>query len=305
MDSIGGKVVCSLKSAAKGIMLCLILCAASAAWADFIVANPVTSATQNYTWKYVGSKNAQWDQNNSWQNDLIGNPSNSKIPGVSTYEPFYFDDAGNVSEQKTDGNCVNGWNLRMGLFNGTTNTISKLGKLQGGQSMWISVDATSQLIISAWGAGNVDNASNSGNAQMTFNVASADGIKFNCNFEKSGARVDFHYYFTGAGSVDYKKVNIGNHYIKRADVALSHPAAKALLYKKLISFSNGSGTFNSASDTVVYVDGVPNNFSAGALPTSVAITTSDKVGTCQLVQTEVVSENGVYLYYVDGPVEDL
>ena len=35
MDSIGGKVVCSIKGAVtRGIMLCLILCAATQAWAD-------------------------------------------------------------------------------------------------------------------------------------------------------------------------------------------------------------------------------------------------------------------------------
>ena len=291
------------------LALFMAVFATSHAWAVFTMTNPVTGENQSYTWKYVGTDGV-WNSKDNWQNSDGGNPTQDKGAGIhgGPYDAFYFDNAGVVTAPGTDINvdAVEGWNLRIGVYNGTTAKISKLEKIAGGSGgdRWISVDSTSKLIISR-GTGQITN-----DKAMKYYVAAAGGIVFTNDFTSAGgaAGCDIYYHLAGAGSVVYKDLGVCNHYIKRADVTLTHPNTKQRRYKKLVSFTSSTKTFKTASDSVVYVDGTATTFSAQDLPTAVSITTADNVvGTCELVQRndnptgDDGEGNGVYLYYIDGP----
>ena len=301
-------MVLSFNLALKGVVLGLALCASTRVRADFTMTNPVTGENQSYTWKYVGTDSV-WNSKSNWQKSDGANPTVDKGAGIhgGPYEPFYFDNAGVVTAPGTDINvdAVEGWNLRIGVYNGTTAIISKLEKIAGGSAgdRWISVDSTSKLIISR-GTGQITN-----DKAMKYYVAAAGGIVFTNDFTSAGgaAGCDIYYNLAGAGSVVYKDLGVCNHYIKRADVTLTHPNTKRISYKKLVSFTSSTKTFKTASDSKVYVDGTATSFPEGNLPTAVSITTASNVGTCQLVQRndnptgDDGEGNGVYLYYIDGP----
>ena len=303
MDSIGGKVVCSFNLALKGVVLGLALCASTRAWANFTMTNPVTGESENYTWKFTGTDS--WNGINYWRNSNGDKPSN--VPGKNSsgcWDPILVDGSvegvANISASASD--CqIEGWNLRLGLYNGANVTFGQLNKYQnGGAKMWITVDETSRLTIAFPNKGNM-----SGNAKIQLSVAGANGITWSTNLEAAGgANNTFEYYLKGAGSVSYKEVKSPNHTIKRADVTLSHAGSKERKSKTLVSFTRSTQRFQT-SDTMIYViDGSVTNIVSFAgvanIPDSVTITTADRVGTCQLVQ----ESTGVKLYYIDGPVEE-
>lgn len=303
MDSIGGKAVLSFNLALKGVVLGLALCASTRAWADFTMTNPVTGEPESYTWKYVGTDGV-WNSKGNWEDSAGSNPTGDKGVGIhgGSYDPFYFDNAGVVTAPGTnkDADVVEGWNLRIGVYNGTTARIARLQKIAGGQQRWISVDSTSKLTIGR-GDGQFTNAAN-----VNYYVAAAEGIVFTNDFSSLGGGTAFNIYYNlaGAGSVVYQNLGVCSHYIKRADVTLSHAGPKERKSKTLVSFTRSTQRFQT-SDTMIYViDGsVTNTVSlAGVanIPDSVTITTADRVGTCQLVQ----ESTGVKLYYIDGPVEE-
>ena len=183
----------------KKIMLFAVLfafAAAETARANFERTNPVTGETESYTWKFVGSNNT-WNGTGYWQNSDGNNPS--AVPaktGDNVWDPILFDnnDPGNTININA-GMSVEGWNLRMGLYNGATIQLNKLVKLQGGVVRWITVDKDSQLTI----AGFNTSKGNLGNTTK-FYVARNNGITWTTDFAMSDGSDSGHvseYYFTG------------------------------------------------------------------------------------------------------------
>lgn len=292
MDSIGGKVMCSIKGAVtRGIMLCLILCAATQAWAEDAATqktNPVTGDTETYTYYFTGTIDGNWSDARNWDSRVI--------PGLTgNYVPFVFDGKYCTSKAITvpAESKVEGWDLRMGLYNGVDVTINQLFKYQDG--CWVTVDTTSKLKIEALGSGNFAN-------DIDFYVAAPSGIVYNVDFGKGG---NYRYHFVGQGSVAYKALTGGTHTIKQADVILSG-GEKAVRSKTLVSFTSSTKAFiadarikrrNSSGadlDNDILVAGVN---STGAT----TLTTNDKVGKCEFVQTSTA----IVLYWVDGDPSEL
>ena len=271
--------------------------AAETAQADFAKTNPVTGETESYTWKFVGTDT--WNGTGYWQDSDGNNPS--KVPaksGDDTWEPILFDGSGiNINA----GMSVEGWNLRMGVYNGATIQLNNFVKYQGDTTMWMTVDETSQLTIGGFGKGNIAD-----NQVIKLSSAKASGIAWNVNLESTGnANNTFEYYLKGAGSVSYQAVSAANHKIKRADVTLSG-GAKQVQSKTLVSFTSSSKTF-TAEATIKRLDSNGDNLDSdvvlGTVNTtgSTTLTTGDDVGACELVKTST----GIVLYWVDGDPADL
>ena len=143
-----------IRKAVRTIALVLAICATGGAWADFEKENPVTGETENYTWKFVGTDT--WNDNSKWENSSGGNPSEGGIPAKSSgggvWDPILFD--GNTINIDASMS-VEGWNLRMGLYNGASVTMKTFVKYQGDTTMWMTVDDLSQLTIRGFGGGNI------------------------------------------------------------------------------------------------------------------------------------------------------
>jgi lysophospholipase L1-like esterase len=281
----------------------LALCATTSAWADFAKTNPVTGETENYTWKFTGTDT--WNGTGNWQNSSGANPSGTPAKsGENTWDPILFDnnDPGNTININADMS-VEGWNLRMGLYNGANVTMNNFVKYQGGTTMWMTVDESSQLTIGGFGGGNITDGQ-----AIKLSVAKANGITWNVNLTSGNANNTFEYYLKGAGSVSYQAVSAANHKIKMADVSLSGTSQVAS--KTLVSFTSTTKTFTADaiikvkdSGTLVkrgYVGSVRQSNAAIASTTS-TLTTSDAVGSCEIVQCS----DGVVLFYVDGSASEV
>ena len=267
----------------KRLALALCLATPIVSWADAITAvNPVTGASDTYTYKYVGTEGtwtaADWE-------DADGNPP-AAVPQLSGEQPEVWDSL-LISGDKSVTAEVEGWTLDLGLFDGANLTMSTLHKFGGGCS--IKVDSTSKLTISALGTKTF-------NGDINYYVAAPEGITYGCDYGKNGT---FYYYFTGDGSVAYQNLTGGNHTIKAADITLSAPAEKTLETKTLVSFSNQPSFGVDAAITIKDSVGTVVNtvYSLGSVTaTAPSITTADPVGSYEFVKTA----SGIVLYYVDG-----
>ena len=270
--------------------------AGGAARADFAMTNPVTGEQESYTWKFVGTD--IWNGTGYWQDSSGANPSGVPAKtGSNRWEPILFDGSAiNINADMS----VEGWNLRLGLYNGAKVRLNNLVKWQGGTTMWATVDENSKFTVNNFKKGVVGNTG----AIIKFCVARSDGIEFTSEFSASndqGATVE--YYLTGDGSVKYAALKAANHKIRRADVTLSG-GAKAVKSKTLVSFTSTTKTF-TADATVVIKDSEGNAIKSVQLTSLVdndtTLTVDHNVcGDCQLVKTAT----GVLLYYVDGTYSD-
>lgn len=261
------------------------------AMADFAKTNPVTGETENYTWKFVGTDT--WNGTGYWQNSDGNNPTG--VPGKSgegNFEPFFFDGS---TVSINAGMSVEGWDLRMGLFNGATLTMNNLQKFQDG-TMWVTVDESSKLTITA-----NKNDKYEGDALNLYSARGA-GIEWTCALSNAGGTgLPFNYYLAGHGTVAFTTITAANcsHTIKRADVTLSEVASsKTVRSKTLVSFTSSTSTFLAdATIKVKNADGTANRDVAlsSVTPTTSTLTESGNVGDCELVQTST----GILLYYVD------
>ena len=261
------------------------------AWAGFDMTNPVTGDTETYTYKYVG-QSSTWTAAD-WQNDAdpVANPDNDpQTPGSNVWDPLLIDGAYTLTAPTLEG-----WAIRLGLYNGAQVTVPTLNKIQAGTTMWFTVDATSKLTLSLPGTGHLGD-----NQNVNFYVAAPQGLVFNSNFATSQNDTDtFNYYLAGNGSVSYQAISAGSHVIKQADVALSGTSQVAS--KTLVSFTSTTKTFTADAAIKVYgIDGeteVETVYLATVNTTGeTTLTTSDPVGTVELVKTST----GIDLYYVDG-----
>lgn len=294
-DKNRGAEVCGMiqkltKATTRLLAILFAVFATSGAWADFAKTNPVTGETENYTWKFVGTDT--WDGTGYWQNSSGANPSGTpaKTSG-NTWDPILFDgDTININASMS----VEGWNLRMGLYNGANVTMNTFVKYQGDTTMWMTVDETSQLTIGGFGGGNI-----TANQAIKLSVAKANGITWNVNLTSGNANNTFEYYLKGAGSVSYQAVSAANHKIKMADVTLTGNA-KSVQSKTLVTFTSSSKIFTAdATIKVLNADGdlVVSKW-LGTVNTTgtTTLTPANKVGACELVQTAT----GILLYYVEG-----
>ena len=276
--------------ASRLLVLALGLGLASTAWADFQKTNPVTGEAENYTWKFVGTDT--WDGTGYWKNSSDANPSGVPAKsGGNTWDPILF-----------DGNTINivasmsveGWNLRLGLYNGANVRLNSFVKWQGGTTMWVTVDDTSKFTVGAFGKGNIAD-----NQVLKCSTTRENGIEWLVNLESTGnANNTFEYYLAGAGSVSYQSVSAANHKIKMADVTVSGKKAKSLKHKTIVSFTSSSKTFTA--DATIKIKNssgtVLGSKSLSKMATASTLTTASPVGTCELVQTST----GIDLYWVDG-----
>ena len=261
-----------------------------AAMAEIQKTNPVTGETENYTWKFVGTDT--WNGTGNWQDSSSANPSGTPAKsGENTWDPILFD--GNTININASMS-VEGWNLRMGLYNGANVTMNTFVKYQGDTTMWMTVDESSQLTIGGFGGGNI-----TANQVIKLSVAKANGITWNVDLTSGNANNTFEYYLKGAGSVSYQAVSAANHKIKMADVALT--GTSQVSHKTLVSFTSAPTFTADASIKVLNGSTVVATKALTAVNTTATLTTDNAVGTCELVQTST----GIDLYWVDGDPANL
>ena len=282
------------RGAMRLIILTLGLGLLPSAWADFTKTNPVTGETETYTWKFVGTDT--WNGSQYWQDSTGANPADGGVPaktsGGDIWDPILFD-GDNISIAASMS--VEGWNLRLGLYNGANVRLNTFPKWQGDTDMWVTVDGTSKFTVGGFGGGNLAD-----NKIIKCSTSREGGIEWLVNLATGNntANNTFEYYLAGSGSVSYQAVSAANHKIKMADVTLSG-GEKSVRSKTLVSFTSSSRTFTAdatikvlANDVVVGSDLLVSVNTTG----STTLTTSDRVGACELVQTST----GIILYYVEG-----
>lgn len=282
-----------LRSVFRSVVLVCATALGLGAWADFAMTNPVTGNAENYTWKFTGTDT--WDNVAYWQNSDGANPS--AVPGKSgsnVWAPILFD-GNNISINATLS--VEGWNLRVGLYNGARITLNNLVKWQGDTTMWVTVDENSKLSIPGFKKGVIGQSGQ----KIELYVAGENGIEFTSELGTSNDQgATFGYYLKGTGSVKYAAVTAANHQIRQADITMTGGAAE-VKSKTLVSFTSCNKTF-TANATVKVKDA--NGKVVRTVPLSrvkaneTTLTANDIPGSCELVQTAT----GILLYYVDGEI---
>lgn len=274
----------------------------------FTKANPVTGANTTFTWAFTGS-NGNWGALGNWVKASGDNPTAlPETPGSNNWDPILFDSV-NMPDSATkqisrsgtfSGGTydVEGWNLRIGVFNGVTVTIKNLKYWTGGLGNYAFVDATSKLKISGVSTANW-------NSQLVqYFVAAKDGIEYTCAVPANGTNTrlapTIEYYLTGDGSVSYQAINKhSTHKICQADIQLSAESdGKYVTRKPLVTWtSTANATFAapSASIEVTTAAGATTTTTLTSILGSPTLTSANEVGSCELVQTTT----GVYLYWVD------
>ena len=256
--------------------------------------NPVTGETETYTWKFVGTDT--WNGSQYWEDSTGANPADGGVPaktsGGDIWDPILFD-GNNISIAASMS--VEGWNLRLGLYNGANVRLNTFPKWQGDTDMWVTVDGTSKFTVGGFGGGNLAD-----NKIIKCSTSRENGIEWLVNLASNGtANNTFEYYLAGSGSVSYQAVSAANHKIKMADVTLSG-GEKSVQSKTLVSFTSSSKTFTADATIKVLADSavVGSDYLVTVNTTgTTTLTTADRVGACELVQTST----GIVLYYVDGP----
>ena len=260
--------------------------AAGGAWASIEMTNPVTGQKESYVNTFTGGTDGtatEWNDTANWD------------PAV---KPFI--SGGNYNASLVDGKTastetsIDGWALQVGAYNDAHVTWKSLGKIQGNSTMRLTVDGTSSITINGWGGGNLGN---SGYA-LNYYVAAANGVAWKADISNATKdELTMNYYLAGNGSVSYKRLEKCSHVIKAADVTLS--GTSRVEPKTLVSFTSTTKTFTADAAIKVYdTDGTTlvETVNLAEVKAAATLTTSDPVGSCELVQTST----GIVLYYVDG-----
>jgi len=252
----------------------------------------VFRGTKDATWEtlgdwYVASSN-RWASysgtiapakanSNQWAPVLVDGDFVKLTPGSDGYKEVFAQE-------------LEGWNLRLGLFNGVRVTVGSLTKVQGGSS-WFMVDDSSQLVIA--GRGNGNNGDN-----VSFYVAAKDGITFKTDFKfnQNGANT-VYYSLAGDGSVMYENgVTTGTHIINRVKLPVGNPQSKLkkLITRKLVSFGSktaGNVAFDLSQATVTSLDATLPMEAYEPTEEAPPLTTAERFGKYQLTQ----EADGVYI----------
>jgi len=262
--------------------------------------NPVTGETEIYDNGFDSEESSEWNSAGNWTLK-----ESDKVPFVSSgnYDPALVD--GKTVSTTT---AIDGWTLRVGAYNGASVTWSGgITKIQAGTvGCWLTADETSSITIASF-AGNQLEGSDS--APFKLSSANAGGITWSAGFASANnTTLPFWYYLKGAGTVVYGgDITVANaQVIKMADVTLSGNG-KSVQSKTLVTFGSGTTKTFTADATIKRLNSSGTDLNNDAHVTTVnatgatTLTTSDDVGTCELVQTST----GVVLYYVDGDPADV
>ncbi len=269
------------KATTRLLAILFAMFATTGAWAATDKTNPVTGENQSYTYNYTGS--GAWTASD-WS------PTPSNVPqasGSGVWDSLLID--GNLTV--TAPSHVEGWSFRIGLFGGAKLTVPYIRYWNG--TAYAVVDEGSKLTIKTI------NTQDNWNATVNYYVAAAGGVTYECAFNPTvTAAAIYNYNLKGAGSVVYENaVSSGSHVIKQADVTLS--GTSEVVPKPLVSFTSSSTTFTADAAIKVYgTDGTTlvETVNLAEVKAAATLTTSDPVGSCEIVQTST----GIVLYYVDG-----
>jgi len=274
--------------------------AAGGAWASIEMTNPVTGQKETYVNTFTGGTDGtdtEWNDSSNWDTSVT--------PFVSgDYNASLVD--GKTASTST---AIDGYTLRVGAYNGAAVTWSGgITKIQAGTAgCWLTADATSSITLAF--NGNSKQLEGSSTYPLKLSSAKAGGITWTSGLANAGnTSLPFWYYLKGAGTVVYGgDITVANaQVIKMADVTLSGNA-KSVQPKTLVSFGSGT-TMTFTADAAIKVYGTDGttlattvNLATVNTTGSTTLTTSDPVGTVELVQTST----GVVLYYVDGDPADV
>lgn len=261
--------------------------------------NPVTGEYIGFNNVFRGTEDANWATSGNWYTGNDGawvqwSGTAPMLPNTADggFNPTLIagDMIGEASRREITLATMEGWNPRLGLYNGVNVTVATLNKIQRDAPSYIMVDATSKLTIAA--------PSNSKSDPIDLAVASEGGITWSSAFSAGNA---LSYYFTGAGSVNFAAgVTGGTHTIKRFDLTIGDATQpgmqRGIVSKKLVAFgATSSRTFTIAADAVVGI------FDSDRYPLAVAakspvdaLSGNEDLGTYYIVQTE----DGVYVKYI-------
>jgi len=259
--------------------------------------NPVTDAEASFAYLFAGETDGEWSKVDNWSRydsalrrwvPLTGAQRPFLPQGL--WDPAVVDGAWIGSEGSRNvrlTGSMEGWTLRLALFNCATVTVDNVNKFQcSGGGQWLWVDATSKLtFLNFDGTGNSDGV-------MSFSVASSNGITF---VKTPSADTTYHYYLKDDGSVCYQaSVNLAKHAIRHVEFTLSEAGlGRAVRSKRLVAFAGASGVCATNGATVVVRD--PLSSAQGAVLKSAPVTADDPLGTC----TIETCADGVWLSYVD------
>lgn len=275
--------------------LCCVLTTGLSAWADTTKTNPVTGETETYA--NVFTDGTEWNDAANWDT--------STTPFISgNYDPALVD-----GKTVSTSTAIDGYQLRVGAYNGASVVWNGgITKIQGSTTgCWLTAADTSKITIASFAGNQLEN--NDHDVVFKLTSANAGGITWSSGLSSTSGyqNLEFQYYLGGNGSVVYGgDVTVNNpQIIKQADITLSGTSQVAS--KTLVTFGPGT-TKTFAADAIIklkdsgtlirrrYVGTVRQSGAAIASTTS-NLTTSDDVGSCEIVQ----ATDGIVLYYVDGP----
>ena len=229
--------------------------------ASSVRVNPVTGADVTFGNAFFGTTDGAWGEKGNWK--IVSN--NRWVAYAAEYPPAYtssgqwgsnlFDgdlmavaaDANGYKNVTTGETALEGWALKVGLFNHARVSINQVVKVQG--ETWYIVDATSQLVL---GTNNRDGDQGStGDVKMY--VAAANGIIFTSDYNYYGAGT-ISYYFSGAGSVNYSEgITRGTHKIMSVRLTTLGTETKLVALKS----DAENVTFDCSEATVTDSEGTP------------------------------------------------
>ena len=274
--------------------------------------NPAVDGDQaTFTNIFMGDQDATWETIANWKvssNNRWADYGGSLAPCLtdSNFDAVLFDGDLMKLTPGADGyksvgvtTRLEGWTLRVGLFNHVKVSAIKVKKQQN--NCFYMVDATSKLIM------NENNKSGYNGGKVTFYVAAKDGVEFTGDFDFGGTD-GVEYYFKGEGSVNYTSGNThGSHAIKGvASLPLGKMSATKRIFRhKLVSFSGSSTKTYATGDASVTgfkvnkageEEAIAMTVKSAAEEESPATldAATDDVGTCVFVQ----DSTGVYIDYV-------
>lgn len=251
-----------------------------------------------FTYAFRGAISGEWADTGNWKrivNSRWSEYANTLAPALhgSSYDPVLFDGALMTTKRSVTVDTLEGWTLRVGLFNGADVTIDKVTKLQGG--CWFLVDETSKLTLGR------DTRDGSNGNNVDFYVAASEGLVFTGNFDFKDCET-IGYSLSGAGSVVFQNgVTNGTQKLLRVIRvpigAEGRGVHRGVVTKKLIALN--PAVYNQSFDisqTDVSSDG---GISMTKVSKTLTGAMTDELGEYSLTQ----EADGVYLRYIGYSAE--
>ena len=222
----------------KSIACLLAIFAATGAWAETVMTNPVTGETESYDNVFTAGT-AEWNNAGNWDT--------STTPFITTtYSPALV--SGKIATTST---AIDGWTLRVGAYNGASVTWSGgITKIQANNSAaWLTADEDSSITIASFAGKQLESGGDNGVLKLT--AANGGSINWSSGLTAaSNTTLPFWYYLKGTGTVVYGgNITVANaQVIKMADVTLSGTSQVAS--KTLVTFGSGTTKTFTADATI-------------------------------------------------------